>query len=54
MEWEVGSQSREREGGREKESSGVATGGMGGSEPPTSVQTPPEICSNPLKSVLYI
>ena len=34
--------------------SGVATGGMGGSGPPTSVQTPPEICANPLKSVLYI
>ena len=32
--------------------SGVATGGMGGSGPPTSVQTPPEICANPLKSVL--
>ena len=28
-------------------------GGMGGSRPPTSVQTPPEICANPLKSVLY-
>ena len=28
---------------------------MGGSGPPTSVQTPPEICVlNPLKSVLYI
>ena len=27
---------------------------MGGSGPPTSVQTPPEICANPLKSVLHI
>ena len=35
--------------------SGVATGGMGGSgPPPTSVQTLPEICTNPLRSVLYI
>ena len=34
--------------------SGVATGGMGGSGPPTSVQTPPEICANPLRSVLCI
>ena len=34
--------------------SGVATGGMGGSGPPTSVQTPPEICENPLRSVLCI
>ena len=29
-------------------------GGMGGSGPPTSVQTPPEIRANPLRSVLYI
>ena len=28
--------------------------GMGGSGPPTSVQTPPEIRANPLKRVLYI
>ena len=34
--------------------SGVATGGTGGSGPPTSVQTPPEICANPLRSVLCI
>ena len=36
------------------EISGVTTGGMGGSGPPTSVQAPPEICTNPLRSVLYI
>ena len=32
----------------------IATWGMGGSGPPTSVQvqTPPENCANPLKSVL--
>ena len=35
-------------------SSGVATGGEWESGPPTSVQTPPEICANPLRSVLYI
>ena len=29
-------------------------GGMGGSGPPTSVQTSPEICANPLRSILYI
>ena len=29
-------------------------GGNGGSGPPTSVQTPPEICANPLRIVLYI
>ena len=34
--------------------SGVATGGMGGSGPPTCVQTPPEISANPLKSFLHI
>ena len=34
--------------------SGVATGGMGGPDPPTSVQTSPEICANPLRSILYI
>ena len=34
--------------------SGVATGRMGGSGPPTSVQTPPEICANPLRSVFCI
>ena len=28
--------------------------GMGGSGPPTSVQTTPEVCTNPLRSVLYI
>ena len=33
--------------------SGVATGGMGGPDPPTSIQTPPEISANLLKS-LYI
>ena len=27
---------------------------MGGSGPHTSVQTSPEICANPLRSVLYI
>ena len=31
-------------------SSGVATGGMGGSGPPTFIQTFPEISANPLKS----
>ena len=34
--------------------SGVTTGEWVGPDPPTSVQTPPEICTNPLKSVLYI
>ena len=29
-------------------------GGMGGPDPPTSVQTSPEICANPLRSILYI
>ena len=35
-------------------SRGVATGGLGGSGPPTFVQTPHGICANPLRSVLYI
>ena len=34
--------------------SSVAQGEWVGPDPPTSVQTPPEICANPLKSVLYI
>ena len=34
--------------------SGVAMGGMGGSEPPTYVQTPLEISANPLKSFFNI
>ena len=29
-------------------------GGMGGSGPLISVQTPPEICENPLRNVLYM
>ena len=34
--------------------SGVAMGEMGGSRPPTSVQTPLEISANPLKTFFYI
>ena len=36
------------------QSSGVATGGNGRVRTPTSVQTPPEIRANPLRSILYI
>ena len=35
-------------------SSGVATGGMGGPDPPTSIQTPLGISANPLKFFLHI
>ena len=35
---------------KDEMNSGITTGGMGGSGPPTFVQTPPEINANQLKS----